>query len=84
MILNDKTYDVLANIQRLLAPLATFIVALCGIFGWTESGQQIAAVISAFAVFLGAVLKACSNKYFDTGTITFLSALHEEDEHDAD
>ena len=82
MILSDTTYDSLANIQRLLAPTATFIVAVCGIFGWTESGQQIAAVISALAVFLGAVLKICSNKYFDTGTITFLNAMHEEDGED--
>lgn len=79
MILNDKTYDILADIQRLLAPFATFVVAICGIFGWTESGQQIAAVISALAVFLGAVLKVCSKKYFDEGTITFINTLHEED-----
>lgn len=78
-MMSDKTYDFLANIQRLLAPLATFIVAICGIWGWTEYGQQIAATISAVAVLLGAVLKVKSNQYFDTGTITFLNTMHEED-----
>jgi hypothetical protein len=70
-MMSDRTYDILANIQRLLAPLATFIVAICGIFGWTQSGEQIAAVISALAVFLGAILKIKSNQYFNTGTIVF-------------
>lgn len=81
MILSDKTYDVLAFIQRFLAPISTFIVALCSIWGW-EWGEQVAATIAALTVLLSAWLKACSNKYFDTGTITFINALHEEDEDD--
>lgn len=79
MILSDKTYDVLATIQRILAPLGTFIVAVCGIWGLPYA-EQIAATISAVTVLLGAWLKACSNKYFDAGSITVLSSLHEEDE----
>lgn len=80
MIINDKLYDILATIQRLLAPLATFIVAIAGIWGWTDFGQQIAATISAAAILLGAALKICSDKYFDAGTIMFLNEMHKEDE----
>lgn len=82
MILKDSVYDVLATIQRLLAPLATFAVAIMGIWGAPYS-EQIAATLSAIAVLLGAFLKVCSNKYFDTGSITFTNPeLHKGDEEE--
>lgn len=71
MIINSKTYDILATIQRILTPLATFIVALCSIWGWTNHVEQIVATISALSVLLAALLKVCSDKYFSTGSIIF-------------
>lgn len=78
MILKDKTYDILALIQRFLAPLSTCVIAIMGIWG-APYAEQIAATISAVSVLLAAWLKICSNKYFDTGTITFVNALKEEE-----
>lgn len=78
MILKDKTYEMLALIQRMLMPVGTFIVAVCEVLGYGESAK-ITAIISALSVLLATFLKECSKKYFDAGTITFINTLHEED-----
>ena len=81
MILNDKTYNTLALIQRMLIPIGTFLVALCGILGYPHT-DKITAIISALSVLLATFLKECSKKYFDAGAIMFLNTYHEEEDED--
>lgn len=80
MILKDKTYNILADLARIVLPaLATFYLAFADIWH-LPYGEQVSATIMAVCALLGAFLKISSNKYFDAGTITFINALHEEDE----
>lgn len=81
MILKDKTYEMLALIQRMLMPVGTFIVAICEVLGYGESAK-ITAIISALSVLLATFLKECSKKFFDEGTITFLNTLKETEDDD--
>lgn len=84
MIMNDRTYNVLADLARIILPaFATFYLAMADVWS-LPYGEQVSATIMAVCALLGAFLKVSSNKYFDEGTITFLDALHEEDNDDAD
>ena len=57
MKLNDKLYDVLKWVALLLLPAsATLIGALGTIWGWGDLAKNIALTITAFDVFLGAIL----------------------------
>ena len=77
MILKEKTYDILAFIQRMLIPLGVLIVAVCDVCGLMDS-EKITAIITAISVFLAKFLAECSKKYFSAGNITFIA--HEEGE----
>lgn len=80
MILKDKTYNVLADLARIILPaFSAFYLTLSEIWG-LPYGEQISASIMALCALLGAFLKVSSNKFFDPGTITILNTLHEEDE----
>ena len=80
MIMKDKTYDILANRARIILPaVAAFYITLSEIWS-LPYGEQVSATIMAICALLGAFLKVCSSKYFDTGTITFINALHDEAE----
>lgn len=85
MILKDRTYNILADLSRIVLPaLSAFYLAIADIWG-LPYGEQISASIMALCALLGAFLKVSSNKFFDPGTITFLNTLHEEDaEHESD
>lgn len=85
MIMKDKTYNILADLARIYLPaIATFYISLAEIWNLPLK-EEISASIMALCVLLGAFLKVSSNKYFDTGTITFINELHEaEDHHDDD
>lgn len=82
MILKDKTYNVLADLARIILPaFAAFYLTISEIWG-LPYGEQISASVMALCALLGAFLKVSSNKYFDPGTITFLNTLHEDENDD--
>ena len=80
MILKDKTYNVLADLARIILPaFAAFYLTLSEIWN-LPYGEAVSATIMAVFALLGSFLKISSNKFFDPGTITILNTLHEEDE----
>lgn len=62
MKMTNKVYDVLKIIALICLPLATLVSALSDIWGFPY-GMQIAATLTAIDTFLGAILKASSDKY---------------------
>ena len=74
MIINDKVYDVLKWIQRLLLPaIATLYLALGSIWKdilYLPYPEQVAATITAIDTFLGVILGISTANY---------NKLHEED-----
>ena len=61
--MSNKTYDLLKNIALIVLPaLATLVLTICQIWH-LPYGQEIAATITAFDVFLGAILKISSMQY---------------------
>ena len=75
MIINDKVYDVLKWIQRLLLPaIATLYLALGSIWKdilYLPYPEQVAATITAIDTFLGVLLGISTANY---------NKLHEGDE----
>ena len=64
MIFNNKTYDVLKWIASVVLPaLASFVLVLGQIWGWTELTVPIGATIAALATFTGALLGISSIQY---------------------
>lgn len=64
MIFNNKTYDVLKWIATVVLPaLASFVLVLGQIWGWTDLTVPIGATIAALATFLGALLGISSIAY---------------------
>lgn len=67
MIFNNKTYDVLKWIATVVLPaLASFVLVLGQIWGWTDLTVPIGATIAALATFLGALLGISSIRYQQT------------------
>ena len=67
MIFNNKTYDVLKWIATVGLPaLASFVLVLGQIWGWTDLTVPIGATIAALATFLGALLGISSIRYQQT------------------
>lgn len=79
--MSNKTYDILAYIQRIILPaVATLIATLGQIWGWTFPVEQIVLTITAVDTFMGVVLKIQSNNYFDTlDVLSGLDAPEDED-----
>ena len=66
MKLSNKVYDVLKDIAQIVLPaLATFYLALAGIWG-LPYGEQVSATIMAVDTCLGAFLKISSSQYKKT------------------
>ena len=64
MKLNNKTYDILKYVALFFLPaLATLVLTLTNIWD-IPHGEAIAATITAFDTFLGALLKISSNNYY--------------------
>lgn len=62
-VLNNKSYDFAQNAVRIYLPaLATLYAALATILG-LPFAPQVVAVIGAFVLFLGSVLKISSNQF---------------------
>jgi len=67
MIFNNKTYDVLKWIATVVLPaLASFVLVLGQIWGWTDLTVPIGATVAALATFLGALLGISSIRYQQT------------------
>lgn len=62
MIMQNSTYDALKKVALLIAPLCTFLAALCEIWG-VRYGTEICATLAALDTFLGAVLSISSLNY---------------------
>ena len=61
---NDKVYDILKWVVTVIMPaLATFILAIGKIWGFTEIAVPVAATVAALQTFLAAVLCVSSIKY---------------------
>lgn len=80
--MNNKTYDVLAFIQRILLPaFATLLASLQQIWGWDIPMEQIVLTITAFDTFLGIFLRGSSSKYFDyCAELEFGELMDDEEE----
>ena len=64
MILHNKTYDIIKWISTVCLPaLASFVLVLGQIWGWTDITVPIGASIAALATFLGALLGISSIQY---------------------
>lgn len=67
MKMSCKLYDVLKYIAQIVLPaLGTLYFALSQIWG-LPYGEQIVGTISAVDIFLGALLKISSDKYYKGG-----------------
>ena len=62
--MSNKTYDILKIICMIVGYMATFVLTLSDIWGFPY-GTQIAATVSALGIFLGGLLKASSDKYWE-------------------
>lgn len=62
--MKNKTYDILKLISIIVTPMATFILTMSDIWGF-QYGAEIAATVSAIGIFLGGLLKASSDKYWE-------------------
>lgn len=61
--MKNNTYDCLKFWAQIVLPaLATFIIAICGIWG-LPYGEAIGGTIMALDAFLGALLQVSTNKY---------------------
>lgn len=77
--MSNKTYDILAYIQRIILPaVATLIATLGQIWGWTFPVEQIVLTITAVDTFMGVVLRISSSQYF--ATVADVNAEIEDDD----
>jgi hypothetical protein len=64
MIFNNKVYDVLKWTATVALPaLASFVLVIGQIWGWTDLTVPIGATVAALATFLGALLGISSIQY---------------------
>lgn len=67
MIFSNKAYDCIKWISTVALPaLASFVLVLGQIWGWTDLTVPIGATIAALATFLGALLGISSIRYQQT------------------
>ena len=66
-MINDKLYDALAKIQRLVLPILSAIFTFCVVmgdtWGFTFPVEQIAATLTALDALLGAILAILNAQY---------------------
>lgn len=64
--MSNKTYDILAYIQRIVLPaVATLIATLGQIWNWTWPVEQTVLTLTAIDTFLGIILRISSNQYYE-------------------
>lgn len=65
MYLKPSLYQILKWLCVIVLPaLATFIVVISKIWGWSEMGSMIAQTITAVATFLGTILCISNYNYY--------------------
>lgn len=65
MCLKPSLYQILKWLTIIVLPaLATFIVVISKIWGWSELGTSIAQTITAVATFLGTILCISNYNYY--------------------
>ena len=66
-MINDKLYDALAKIQRLVLPILSAIFTFCVVmgdtWGFTFPVKQISATLTALDALLGAILAILNAQY---------------------
>ena len=79
--MSNKTYDILAYIQRIILPaFATLLATLGQIWNWTWPVEQVVLTITAIDTFMGIVLRISSNQYYELQNIDVPDDMDEEDE----
>ena len=61
--MSNKTYDTLKWISMIAGYVATFILTVADIWGFTY-GTAVAATVSAFGILLGSILTKSSSDYW--------------------
>ena len=79
--MSNKTYDILAYIQRIILPaFATLLATLGQIWNWTWPVEQVVLTITAIDTFMGIVLRISSNNYYELQNLDVPDDMEEEDE----
>lgn len=80
--MSNKTYDILAYIQRIVLPAtATLIATLGQIWAWTWPVEETVLTLTAIDTFLGVILRISSQQYFEQQELMGnLDVPEEEDE----
>lgn len=80
--MSNKTYDILAYIQRIVLPaVATLIATLGQIWAWTWPVEETVLTLTAIDTFLGVMLRISSTQYFEAQQLMAdLDVPEEEDE----
>lgn len=80
--MSNRTYDILAYIQRLVLPaVATLIATLGQIWAWTWPVEETVLTLTAIDTFLGVMLRISSTQYFEQQELMVnLDVPEEEDE----
>lgn len=64
--MTNRTYDILAYIQRIVLPaVATLIATLGQIWNWTWPVEETVLTLTAIDTFLGIILRISSNQYYE-------------------
>ena len=79
--MNEKLYDILKLIGRIILPLGTFISAICQIWG-LPYGDKITATLAAMAALINAILGVSSAAYWQEHEIKEIPEI--EEPHDED
>ena len=79
--MSNRTYDILAYIQRIVLPaVATLIATLGQIWNWTWPVEQVVLTITAIDTFMGIILRISSNNYYELQNLDVPDDMEEEDE----
>lgn len=79
--MSNKTYDILAYIQRIILPaFATLLATLGQIWNWTWPVEETVLTLTAIDTFLGIILRISSNQYY--GLMEELAALDVPEENE--
>lgn len=80
--MTNRTYDILAYIQRIVLPaVATLIATLGQIWAWTWPVEETVLTLTAIDTFLGVMLRISSTQYFEQQELMVnLDVPEEEDE----
>ena len=79
--MTNRTYDILAYIQRIVLPaIATLIATLGQIWQWQWPVEQCVLTLTAIDTFLGVILRISSNQYYELQNLDVPDDMDEEDE----